>query len=495
MSAVDSSKRALLWGCVLVAAVWAVLGGRSLWFDELFAWTVSSQPWPEVVRYVRDHDAHPPLYYVLLKAWREVFGDSERALRGLSAVLAVASLEALRRLARGRLGERPAAVSVSVLAGSPLFLHASVDATRSSLLTLLYWVAASATLDVLDGRRGARLRLVLAGAALLYAHSLGAVLAGSLVLFGAWQGRWQGLRAVAGPWVGAALAFTPWLPVLVHHVQAGRFDPPWRPALPATLPLQLVHVVGFGGRVAGTAGPFTVSSAPPWLEAALAFPVLVVLGAAFARTWERDRSLGRLVACTVFAPAVLLLAVSVWRQSMVAYPRYFVFALPFLALCVGTLAEGRLPRGRRAAVAACGAVVVGLALASLAALAAKPTEGLGDRRALAAELTRRLRPGDVVLVSRWESLGLDYYAPALRSAAVRLASEWTAEGLAQVREQVRRAAGAGRVWVVHAFPLAPGAFETVYRRLAATHRVAYFGEFDGVRLTLFVRKPRPPSAP
>jgi hypothetical protein len=44
------------------------------------------------------------------------------------------------------------------------------------------------------------------------------------------------------------------------------------------------------------------------------------------------------------------------------------------------------------------------------------------------------------------------------------------------------------VWVVQGFPMAPQAFEAIYRQLSRTHRVAYFGEFDGLRLTLFVRR-------
>lgn len=488
MSSVEESKRALILAGLLVAGVWGVLGARSLWFDELFAWKVASQPWREVVRYVQDHDAHPPLYYALLKAWKSLFGDSERALRALSAVLAVLSLAVLRAVARVRVGERAGAVGVLALVASPLFLQVSVEATRSALLALTYLLAARATLQVLEGRRSARLQLALAATALLYTHALGAVLAGSLVLFSAWQGRLSGLRSVAGPLAVSALAFVPWLPVLLHHLQAGRFDPPWRPALPPTLPLQVVHVIGFGGRTLGTAGYFSLSSAPAWLEGVLAVPVLVVLAAAFSATWKRDRALGRLAACAVLVPAALLLAASVWKQSMVAYPRYFAFTLPLLALCVGSLGATPLTRGWRATVVVCGAAVVGLALASLASLAAKPTEGEGDRRALAAELTRRLRPVDVVLVSRWESVGLDYYVPALRGVAVRLASEWTAEGLAEVRTQVHEASAAGRVWVVQGFPFPPGAFEAVYRQLAATHRVSYFGEFDGVRLTLFVRR-------
>ncbi len=485
----DRSRWALLSAAALVVAVWALVGGRSLWFDELFGLHAALRPWDDFVRFVRDHDAHPPAYYLLLRAWTRVFGTSELAIRGLSAVLAVAAVAALRATARQRLGEAPAAMAALALAASPLFLQAATEATRYALLTLLYsaaaWDAASAV------ERDARFpwRLAALGALLLYTHYLGAVLVASLVVFAWWEGGRRGLRTVAAAFSVSGVLFAPWLPVLWHHLSQGRFDPPWRPALPTTLPLQLLHVVGFGGRVAGTASYFSVSQAPLWVELVLAVPVAVVVGLGMRTLWSRSPGLARLVACCAGLPAAALLGVSLVRQSMVAYPRYFVFALPFLAVAVGSLAGGVSARAVRVLAACCGAALVALSMGSVGLWGSNLTERMGDRRALAAQLRARLQVGDVVLVyPRWESAGVDYYMPELRDRYVALRSEWTDQGLRELREQVRVSAAAERVWVVQGFPVPPAAFEAVYRQLAATHRVAYFGEFDGVRLTLFVRR-------
>lgn len=485
----DRSGRALVLSGLVVGAVWLVTGGRSLWFDELFGLHAALRPWAELVRFVREHDAHPPAYYVLLRGWTEVFGASERALRALSGVLALGTLAVLRGLAREHLGDRPAALAVVALVASPLFLQASAEATRYSLLTLLYaWAAREAVRATEDDPRP-RWRLAVLGALLLYTHYLGAVLAVSLAAFALWEGGWRGVRKVDGALVASALAFAPWLPVLWHHLSEGRFDPPWRPALPPTLPLQLLYVVGFGGRVAGTASYFSLSAASPWIEALLALPVAVLLAAGLWSLWRRSPTLGRLAACCAGLPTVVLLGVSVARGSMVAYPRYFVFALPFLALAVGSLAGGPAGRGFRVAAGVCGAAVVALAVVSVARWADNLTEGMGDRQALAAALRARLQAGDAVLVyPRWESVGVDYYLPELRGRYVALRSEWTQEAVHALRQQAGRAAASDRVWVLQGFPLAPGAFEAIYRQLARTHRVGYFGEFDGLRLTLFVRR-------
>jgi hypothetical protein len=52
--------RTAILGILLAVGVWSLVAGRSLWFDELFALHAASlSPW-ELLRFVRDHDAHPP---------------------------------------------------------------------------------------------------------------------------------------------------------------------------------------------------------------------------------------------------------------------------------------------------------------------------------------------------------------------------------------------------------------------------------------------------
>ena len=58
------------------------LGANSLWFDEGYtAWMVS-HPLRQIVRLIR-YDTAPPLYYMALRAWVLVFGDSEAGLRSM----------------------------------------------------------------------------------------------------------------------------------------------------------------------------------------------------------------------------------------------------------------------------------------------------------------------------------------------------------------------------------------------------------------------------
>src|SRR4051812_1554287 len=56
---------------------------RSLWFDEASSWQTASFPLAELMKSVR-LNVHMPLYYLLLKAWIAVLGESVTALRGFS---------------------------------------------------------------------------------------------------------------------------------------------------------------------------------------------------------------------------------------------------------------------------------------------------------------------------------------------------------------------------------------------------------------------------
>lgn len=56
------------------------LQSRPLWFDEAFSWRLTSLPWWELLGAVA-RDNHPPLYFAVLKTWRDVGGAEENFLR------------------------------------------------------------------------------------------------------------------------------------------------------------------------------------------------------------------------------------------------------------------------------------------------------------------------------------------------------------------------------------------------------------------------------
>ena len=84
---------------VILAAILRCLHltDRSVWFDESSSWRTIQFPFFEMFSRI-SQNVHPPLYYIILKIWRGLFGDSVLMLRGLSVLFAVMSLLLLYRL-------------------------------------------------------------------------------------------------------------------------------------------------------------------------------------------------------------------------------------------------------------------------------------------------------------------------------------------------------------------------------------------------------------
>lgn len=74
----------------LVAGVIRCVGllEPSIWFDEAMSWRTSTLPWDAMLRSI-GRNTHPPLYFVVLKLWMGVWGESLLALRSLNVLVAV----------------------------------------------------------------------------------------------------------------------------------------------------------------------------------------------------------------------------------------------------------------------------------------------------------------------------------------------------------------------------------------------------------------------
>lgn len=101
-------------GKILIAAIFILLlatflrfhnlDAQSFWNDEGNSARLSERPFRLIIEGTAS-DIHPPLYYLLLRGWRELVGDSEFGLRSLSAfagLLVVAGTLALGKVSFSR---------------------------------------------------------------------------------------------------------------------------------------------------------------------------------------------------------------------------------------------------------------------------------------------------------------------------------------------------------------------------------------------------------
>lgn len=224
---------------VLVAAVVLRFVTRSdLWLDEALSVNIAKLPLSDLHRAL-ERDGAPPLFYVLLHFWIDVFGSGDVAVRASAGVCSVATLPAFWLIGRRVGGRRLAWIALLVGASAPYAFRYATEARMYSLVMLLVawgWLAVWWALD-----RPTPLRLLLVAvvaAALLYSHNWSLYLVavtGVMVLVRGWRATDPAARRaswwVAGALVVAGLAYLPWLPTL--RFQAGHTGTPWGdPILP-----------------------------------------------------------------------------------------------------------------------------------------------------------------------------------------------------------------------------------------------------------------------
>jgi 4-amino-4-deoxy-L-arabinose transferase-like glycosyltransferase len=184
-------QRPCAWTCTAVAGVlfgvairFRGLGKQSLWFDEGYtAWMVSHPP-AEIIRLIRA-DTAPPLYYLLLRVWTDLFGHSEVALRSMSTVLSSLTLLLGVIIARRFVREWALALIAWVLALGFMSVEYSQEARAYALMAFCFVAAIECLLRYLATGAQAWLGCItLLLAAGLYTHNMMAPYV--LAFAGAW---------------------------------------------------------------------------------------------------------------------------------------------------------------------------------------------------------------------------------------------------------------------------------------------------------------------
>ncbi len=108
---------------LLSAAAFLCLNGHSLLsHDEMGTLLESRMPFREMLRFLFVKDVHPPVYFVLLKSWQSVFGQSVFAARCFSFAGMIACAVFAGGKVRRLFGEKTAFWFVAFLLFSPLSL-------------------------------------------------------------------------------------------------------------------------------------------------------------------------------------------------------------------------------------------------------------------------------------------------------------------------------------------------------------------------------------
>jgi mannosyltransferase len=365
---------------------WRAASESHLWFDEIYTLWIARLPLGELLRHVAG-DIHPPLHYLLVKAWRHLGGEGDVWMRSLSVLTGLATVAVLVPAGRDLFNRRAGWIGATLLALHRAHVGFSAESRSFALLFLALTVAAwMAWRWIAHGRTRDAAGYVVAAAVALYTHYMSGVLLALVAGWGLLVLAREPRRALRWVALHAAIAvlFLPQLPTLL--VQAHR--------------LQADHWVK--DPTLGNLGNFS-------RKLAFGYSLLVVplLALAAWPLFRRSQHLAGSLLWTAFLVPVALL----WALSMAGaglfLERYMFFALPAFCLLVGAGLSGIGNAWARR--------LASLALFAIAARSITLQEPQAEATALArAEdwLRPRVRAGEVVVHADAHSLlYARHYAP------------------------------------------------------------------------------------
>lgn len=215
------------------------IGVWSVWHDESFTTLLISYDYSELLRRAK-LDVHPPLYYLVLKPYAEVFGSTETALRSFSVITMLGTYGFMYAILRKVFDKTVAGWGLFFLAIAPFTLRYAQEARMYGLAAL--GIAAATyclVLQIHAKRQKWWLWAVYAASVLIAVYShyyaffvlpahvlyIGVKLPWTKIVASGWKKGFKAFwKSLPKGWllaIGvAAIAYLPWLPIAIDQFQA-----------------------------------------------------------------------------------------------------------------------------------------------------------------------------------------------------------------------------------------------------------------------------------
>lgn len=411
------------------------LDAQSFWNDEGNSARIAERS-IELILDGAAGDIHPPLYYLALHFWRSLVGQSEFALRSLSAVGGIGLVALVYLLGDRLFGRLPGLVAAFLAAINPFQLYYSQEARSYVWVALLGTAAVYAAWRKLEDSNHdlwsiGYVLLVTAG---LYTHYLFPVVLVSINLVALFcflehlfrhraikpLGRWLALHLIVG------LLYLPWAPIAFRQLTT------WPSSAGGvflgTALLEIFHRLSLG---------LTIDPAGSAI-ALLGFGFLLLLGLLPRFSGDKSESTDStppgsednsrklqvyglfLVVLWLVVPVFSILALDLYKD---AFLKFMLVASPAFCLLIGRGVGRRLSPGPSSVLPSARfpallplALSLGLVLSfsyeSLHNLYFDPAYTRADYRGMAHAIQSIARPGDAVILNaanQWEVF--TYYYP------------------------------------------------------------------------------------
>lgn len=200
------------------------------WIDEGLSIGISSHPFTDIPGLLQQ-DGSPPLYYLLLHVWIQLFGVGEARTHVLSLLFVLAAIPVCFVAARALFGVRAGWVGALLAALNPYLTYYGQETRMYALASLLGLIAtATFALGFAQRRRGWLPLFAISSALLLYAHNWGfflmlGTLAALALLWRTEPDRRALVRDALLSYGAIAVLYAAWVPTFVE--QARTTGAPW----------------------------------------------------------------------------------------------------------------------------------------------------------------------------------------------------------------------------------------------------------------------------
>ena len=475
VAAIHVSQGLLLGGILAVAAVlrFAFLGHNSVWFDEAYVVRISLFPLQAIPGLLRTAEFHPPLFYLLMKAWIGVAGFREAAIRVPSACFSVVVVGLTYAVARRVVSEPASLLSALLVSLSPFAVMAGQDAKMYALLGALTLASMLALAESIEHAGAVRWgAYVLATTLMVYTHYLGFLVVLAQGVWVAWFERVHLRRWLIAASV-IAMVFAPWGPSFwsqITRTPAGG----WGEHASLLDLSQLLGLYAFGGSLLGMPSFFFKNaSLRPFEQLLLLIPFIVVARRGIRAFTPEGRRLAFL-GLPLIVPIGVTFAVSLARPLFEA--RWFSFLLPFYAMLLARgiidVAEHFRDHHREIAVG----LAAGLLLYSVPVFTHYYFDPLFrpyQWREAAALVRSQARPGDLFVFGDYQNeLAFTYYFGATPAEVLLLPKQ----DIPAIR---RLAARYPRLWLIVAPPMSEATFDQALEGLRGAYTTIGRSGFNG----------------
>lgn len=209
---------------------------QSVWFDEAYSIMTAKQSVSEIIR-LTSLDTHPPLYYILLHFWGNLFDWQIGAVRILSVLGFAGTVFMIGLLIRRVIGIRPAVIASLMTASAPLLVRYGYEIRMYSLAS---FIGVGATYCIVQARNAKKHQalwwalyavLVAVGVYTLYytvllwlAHLVWLI----YVDYKHGNRKWYSSGWLKA-YIGSVVLFLPWLSTFLNQITNGALSPIGQP--------------------------------------------------------------------------------------------------------------------------------------------------------------------------------------------------------------------------------------------------------------------------